>query len=130
MRRLLLALAALLATAVIGAGASTASADRVYAASFTRFLYKPAKLPIGAHGFVEGIRWGRWGGRTATGRGTFDYADATLQFRAPVRVVLSQRKRCGGKRAYLGQRLLPVRRSDARRLRAFGRLWTGVCPNR
>jgi hypothetical protein len=67
---------------------------------------RPRVLPFGMRSAVVGIRWSRWGGRTAVGRGQVEFnncqpdcARARPQY-FPVRVVLERPRDCGSRWKY------------------------------
>ena len=108
------------------AGPST----RVYVPRGTRLVSRPGRLDHGAHSLLIGLRWSRWGGASATARGTLDYADRTTRFRAPVHVRVSRIATCGTRRAYLRRTITFDRAADRRRWgRALGGTRDLTCPD-
>ncbi|MBB4665040.1 hypothetical protein [Conexibacter arvalis] len=102
---------------------------RAFAPSGRRFAFKPRTLPWGASARVAGLRWSRWGGAKAVGRGTFVYADRHGDgFRAPVVVTLSALGLCGSDRTYLAKELRAVRTADAAAVRPYKARWFVQCP--
>lgn len=91
---------------------------------------RPRRLPWGAAASVTGIRWSRWGGERAAGRGTFVYADPYGPgWRVAVTVTLTEVDQCGSKRTYLVKQLKAVDPRLQSRVRAYAGRWFLRCPD-
>jgi hypothetical protein len=102
---------------------------RVYAPVGGGFGFKPRRLPWGASAHVTGLRWSRWNGAAAVGRGTFVYDDRYGDgFRVQVTVTLSKIALCGSNRTYLAKQLVAVRPQDAAAVRPYKARWFVQCP--
>ncbi|HST40092.1 MAG TPA: hypothetical protein VLK58_11310 [Conexibacter sp.] len=101
---------------------------RVYGPSGDRLAFKPARLRYSRNATITGLRWSEWGGRTARGRGTFDYRDRYGSVRADVTVTLSGIDLCGSDRVYLSAQLTGVTPADRDAVRAYSGRWYRQCP--
>lgn len=102
---------------------------RVFVPTGTRLAFKPARLRYSRAATIEGVRWSRWGGPRATGRGTFVFRDPYGgDLRAQVIVTLFAIDLCGSDRAYLGAQLAPARPRDASAIGAYRGRWYRQCP--
>jgi hypothetical protein len=102
---------------------------RVHAPSGERLAFKPRRLRYSRNASITGLRWSSWGGKTATGRGTFDYRDPYGgDFTATVTVTLSGIDLCGSDRVYLSARLTGVTAADRDAVRAYSGRWYRQCP--
>jgi hypothetical protein len=97
--------------------------DQVYVASAFggRLEYKPTRMLGFEHALLKKLRWSRWGSTTGAGKGTFDYRDSRNRLVIPVKVVLSNRGRCGDEQAYRRIRITAARASDRPRLKLFSK---------
>jgi len=94
-----------------------------------RALFKPRRLPHGAHSFLGPLRWRGWDRSVATASGFLDYSDRTASFKYPIRLRASRVRFCGARRIYTRLTLRFVRSADRRRVPHFeGRLGTLECP--
>lgn len=110
-------------------GVCDAPSRRVFVPAGERFAFKPRTLPYGRSGSVGGLRWTSWGGRTATGRGTFAYRDGQGGgYRVRAVVTLSGIDLCGSRRTYLVKRLAAARPQDRAAVQAYGGVWPVQCP--
>ena len=84
-----------------------------------RALFKPRRLPHGAHSFLGRLRWRGWDRSVATASGFLDYSDRTESFRYPIRLRASRVRFCGARRIYDRLTLRFVRSADRRRVPHF-----------
>ncbi len=103
---------------------------RVYVPTGAKLAFKPARLRYSRAVTIEGVRWSRWGGARASGRGTFLFRDPYGgNMRAQVIVTLFAIDLCGSDRAYLGAQLAPARPRDAGAIGAYRGRWFRQCPS-
>lgn len=111
-------------------GVCTAASKELYVPERKRLAIRPRKLSWGVAVSVTGIRWSRWGGARAIGRGTFVYSDPYGPgWRLPVTVTLSGIDQCGGRRAYMAKQLRAVDPRLQSRVRAYAGRWFLDCPH-
>jgi len=111
-------------------GACARPSTHIYITNFLsqRELFKPRRLPHGAHSFLGALRWRGWDRSIASGSGVLDYADRTVRFKAPIRLRASRVRFCGAKRTYTRLSLVFVRAADRRRYGHFEAPTTLACP--
>ncbi len=102
--------------------------ERVYIPRGDDVVYKPRLMIYGAHAGLRNLRWSGWGRAVATSRGTLDYADRTLSFRAPIRVRVSRIRPCGVRRTYRRMSVTFVRANHRRMYGALDGVTSFVCP--
>ena len=101
----LLAIAAVVASAALAAGSTgpsaVASGQRTYAKFGSVKQYKPSTFVFGAHEQITDMTWSQWAKKKARGTGTYQVnscvpscAEGTIT-PTPATVVLSGRDRCG-----------------------------------
>jgi hypothetical protein len=95
-----------------------------------RALFKPRKLPHGAHSFLGPLRWRGWDSLVARARGVLDYSDRFATFKAPIRLRAYRVRFCGTRRVYTRLRLTFVRSADRRRYPHFQETRKSECPSR
>jgi len=111
-------------------GVCAAASKQVHVPAGKKLAVRPRRLSWGAAVTVTGIRWSRWGGARAVGRGTFVYTDRYGPgWRAPVTVTLSGIDHCGSRRTYLTKQLAAVNPRDRARVRAYAGRWHERCPH-
>jgi hypothetical protein len=101
---------------------------RVYVPTGAKLAFKPARFRYSRAATLEGVRWSRWGGPRATGRGTFVYRDPYSTMRARVIVTLFALDLCGSDRVYLGAQLAPARPQDAAAIGSYRGRFYRQCP--
>ncbi|MDO8186981.1 hypothetical protein Q5424_20415 [Conexibacter sp. JD483] len=102
---------------------------RVYVPAGSTLAFKPARLRYSRSATIENVRWSRWNGARASGRGTFVYRDPYgPALRAQVIVTLFAIDLCGSDRTYLGAQLAPARPQDASAIGAYRGRWYRQCP--
>jgi hypothetical protein len=90
--------------------ASAAAATPVYVsvnAGGGLLALRPARIHLLSNENVSGLRWSKWGGKTATAKGT-DHGNFPSPGRKssnPVQVKATDRRRCGSKLVYTTIRL-------------------------
>lgn len=110
-------------------GVCTAASKELFVPVGRRLAIRPRRLPWGVAASVTGIRWSRWGGARAVGRGTFRYADPYGPVRrVAVTVTLSAIDTCGSRRTYLAKQLTAVAGRDRATVRAYTGRWFQRCP--
>lgn len=111
-------------------GVCAAASKEVYVPEGRKLAVRPRRLSWGVAVSVTGIRWSRWGGARAVGRGTFVYRDRYgAGWRAAVTVTLSGIDECGSRRSYLTKQLRAVDPRLQSRIRAYAGRWFLRCPN-